>query len=343
MKNYLIILLVALLMVSCTPAAETTGQDFIDDAGRTVRLPATITKVSPSGNPAQIILYTIAPEKLLNWAQKPGGAIAEYMDETYVNLPEFGAFYSKNSNLNLEELIKAAPDLIIDIGEKKSDVAEQMDNIQTQTGIPTIFIEAELESMPQAFRKLGELLDEPERAEAQAKYMEETIQLANDYRNKITQPVRVYYGLGMDGMEANAKGSVHADILEFVGLENVAVIENTQGSATNVVSPEQILQWAPEALLFDSGSVYPNLSSDPFFSELVLPAYESPSGPYNWIGRPPSVNRYLGIKWLGQVFYPEVYNLDLVKEAQEFYQLFYHYDLSEEKAIELLGDSLKSK
>lgn len=343
MKRYLILLLLALLLVSCSTTQTPAGTDYTDDAGRVVKLPQKIEKVSPSGNPAQIILYTLAPDKLLNWAQKPQGSIAAYMDEKYVNLPEFGAFYSKNSNLNLEELIKAAPDLIIDIGEKKGDIKEQMDNIQEQTGIPTVFIEAELENMDRAYVKLGELLGVSETAKPQAEYIAQTVKLAKENREKITQPVKVYYGLGNDGFEANAKGSVHADILEVVGLENVSVIDNTQGSATNVVTPEQIILWAPEALLFDPNSAYPRVTTDPVWSAMGLPAYEAPTGPYNWLGRPPSVNRYLGIKWLGSVFYPDLYNLDMVKEAKDFYKLFYHYDLSDDEATKLLGDSLKSK
>lgn len=343
MKRILLAFLIGLLLISCTPAQAPEGKTYTDDAGRSVTLPDKIEKVSPSGNPAQIILYTLAPDKLLNWAQKPQGNIAAYMDEKYVNLPEFGAFFSKNSNLNFEELIKASPDLIIDIGEKKDDVVEQMDNIQQQTGIPTVFIEAELDTMDQAYLKLGNLLGQPERAKQMADYIASTMKLAEENRNKITQPVKVYYGLGNDGLEANAKGSVHADILDVVGLENVAVIDNTQGSATNVVTPEQLLLWAPDALLFDQGGVYPNLKTDPFWSELNLPAYEAPNGPYNWLGRPPSVNRYLGIKWLGHIFYPDLYDLDIVTEAQNFYKLFYHYDLSEDEAIKLLGDSFKSK
>lgn len=343
MKKLFALLLILGLLAGCSPQEAMTPTNYTDDAGRSVQLPETINKVSPSGNPAQIILYTLAPDKLLNWAQKPGGNIAAYMEQKYVDLPEFGAFYSKNSNLNLEELIKAKPDLIIDIGEKKSDIAEQMDNIQKQTNIPTIFIEAELESMAIAYRKLGDLLGEKDQAEAMAQYIEATMKLADDNRKKITQPVKVYYGLGQDGLEANAKGSVHAEILEAVGLENVAVIDNTQGSATNVVSQEQILQWAPQALIFDPGSAYSQVASDAFWSGLKIPAYEAPTGPYNWLGRPPSVNRYLGIKWLGSIFYPELYPLDMVKEAQNFYQLFYHYDLSADEAQKLLGDSFKSK
>ena len=55
---------------------------------------------------------------------------------------------------------------------------------------------------------------------------------------------------------------------------------------------------------------------------------------------PPSVNMILGVWWLGQLIYPEVYNdYDMVDIAQEYYDLFWHYDLSEEEAEEMLAGS----
>ena len=67
--------------------------------------------------------------------------------------------------------------------------------------------------------------------------------------------------------------------------------------------------------------------------------YEVPVGIYNWMGRPPSVNRVIGIKWLGNLLYPEVYNYDMIKETQEFYNLFYHVDLTEAQVKDLLKNS----
>ncbi|NLW07967.1 MAG: ABC transporter substrate-binding protein, partial [Clostridia bacterium] len=50
-------------------------------------------------------------------------------------------------------------------------------------------------------------------------------------------------------------------------------------------------------------------------------------------------NRILGIKWLGNLLYPEIYGYDMTKETREFYKLFYHYDLSDEELTSLLKDA----
>ena len=54
---------------------------------------------------------------------------------------------------------------------------------------------------------------------------------------------------------------------------------------------------------------------------------------------PPSVNRVLGIWWLGNLLFPQLYDYDMTAVAQEYYRLFWHYDLSAEEAAEMLSRS----
>ena len=67
--------------------------------------------------------------------------------------------------------------------------------------------------------------------------------------------------------------------------------------------------------------------------------YEIPGLPYGWMSSPPSVNRVLGIWWLGNLLYPELYDYDMVQVAREYYGLFWHYDLTEEEARQMLSRS----
>ena len=39
--------------------------------------------------------------------------------------------------------------------------------------------------------------------------------------------------------------------------------------------------------------------------------YLSPTAPFGWIDRPPSLNRMIGLKWLAGLFYPEQAPQDL--------------------------------
>ena len=63
--------------------------------------------------------------------------------------------------------------------------------------------------------------------------------------------------------------------------------------------------------------------------------YQVPFGPYNWMGFPPSVQRYLGMLWMGKVLYPEEADYDLYGEVKEYFDLFYHCDLTEDQFRQL--------
>ena len=55
---------------------------------------------------------------------------------------------------------------------------------------------------------------------------------------------------------------------------------------------------------------------------------------------PPSVNRYMGMIWSTQLLYPEVAQYDLYEEAVEYYELFYHSELTREQFDALVANAL---
>lgn len=327
-------------------ASTTSGtRMFTDSAGRKVEIPTNITKIAPSGPLAQVFLYSLCPDKLVGLSGKFADSVKPYIDQKYWNLPVFGQFYGKNVNLNIEALAAAHPQIIIDIGEKKATEKADMDGVQQQTGIPVIFVEATLDTMPKAYQTLGDILSEQSTAKKLSDYVGQTLADAKTKSASIpaNKKLKVYYGLGDTGLQTNPKGSIHADVIDRVGAINVADVNDSTGTGGVNVSMEQVMQWAPDVMIFDPQSVYSKVGQDPLWKDLSAvknkKVYEVPMGPYNWMGRPPSVNRVLGIKWLGNLLYPSVYKYNMVQEAEKFYDLFYHYKLNEEQAKKLMANS----
>ncbi|MEG1972274.1 MAG: ABC transporter substrate-binding protein, partial [Oscillospiraceae bacterium] len=153
--------------------------------------------------------------------------------------------------------------------------------------------------------------------------------------------VSIYCGEGETGLQTNPRGSFHCEVMDVVGAVNVADIPITSGGGGNQISMEQLLLWAPDTIILGPDSIYETIGTDPLFKDLTAVkekrVYRIPSGPYNWMDRPPAVNRIIGIKWLGNILYPQQFQYDMVAEAKEFYSLFYHYDLTDEEAKALLG------
>lgn len=336
-----------------TSEAEKTNTDgetttvFTDSLGREVEIPAEITRIAPSGNLAQMILYSLAPDLMVGWSTDPGEDMTSYFPDEYKNLPIFGTFYGKKATLNKEALIAADPQIIIDMGEIKGNMAEDLDSLQEQLGIPVIFIKAELADSGEAYRVLGSLLGAEDRAEELAAYCDETISEAQEKAASIAEEdrVSVYYGGGADGLSANPADSSHGEVINLVGGKNV--VETDFDSGANQANMEQLMLWNPDVILFTEEGAYDTVVQDETWKSLPAVAngnvYEVPSIPYNWIDRPPAVNRILGVKWLGNLLYPDVFDYDMTAEAQEFYKLFYRYDLPEDEAAELMALSTYKK
>lgn len=329
------------------PLAGVETTVFTDDAGRDVTVPADITRIAASGSTAQMILMTLVPELLVGLSSSPSTAQRPYFPAEMWTLPTFGQFYGSKANLNMEALIDAEPQLIVDLGDAKENVRSDMDGIQKQTGIPTVFLEATLEEMPQAYRKLGALLHREAEAEVLAAYLEQTLAMAAENSAKLPQDARktVLFGTGATGLACNAEGSVQADVLSLVGAGNAIhseEISNRNGGTS--VNLEEVYACDPDVILLAAGGPYDTLAESEWSGLTAVKNgtyYEIPNLPYDWMSSPPSINRVLGIYWLGNLLYPELYDYDMVEKAQEFYRLFWHYELSAEEAELLLARSTR--
>ncbi|MBC5706764.1 ABC transporter substrate-binding protein [Hungatella sp. L12] len=328
--------------------AQAEGTRIItDSAGREVEIPSEITKIAPSGPLAQIVLYTVSPDKLAGLAADFSNEAKQYIDEKYWGLPKFGQFYGKNASLNMEALIAEAPEVIIDIGEAKKTVKEDMDALQEQLNIPVIFVEATLPTMADAYEMLGDITGEKEQAGKLANYCRAEIGKADQNAAAIADADRksVYFGLGEDGLHTNAKGSIHADVIDRIGAVNAADVEAVSSGGGSEVSFEQVLLWNPDLIIVDSQKLYDTLTADPMWQELDAvkngKIFKIPTAPYSFMSSPPSVNRMIGIEWLGSLVYPEIYMSDIREEVKSFYQLFYHIDVTDEKLEAILKNAVR--
>lgn len=317
-------------------AAQPVYVNFTDSAARMVQVPRVPTKLVPLGTIAQIFLYTLAPDLLVGWSSNPTTDLLSYLPQRMRNLPVFGQFYGAASTLNMEALISARPDLLIDIGERKPTIVQDMDDIQSRTGIPTVFIEAgSFDSYAKTYRDLGSLLKLEARAEQLARFAESTVEYFKNLHNHFARgrrKARVYYGEEASGLVTIASGSLHSQTMDFAGLINVANLFQKGGTGRNQVSMEQLLLWDPDLIILTYGAKASELQKDPLFRQLRAVQqgriYDVPVEPFNWIARPPSINRLVGLYWLAHLAYPDLVSRQILEaRVREFYALFYHTNL----------------
>ncbi|MDZ7840127.1 MAG: hypothetical protein U5R46_04775 [Gammaproteobacteria bacterium] len=99
-----------------------------------------------------------------------------------------------------------------------------------------------------------------------------------------------------------------------------------------VANPDTIITW--------DRNFYDAVWSDAFWESITAVregrVYLSPTAPFGWIDRPPCINRIIGLKWLASEFYPDRIRIDLRQTTREFYELFYHLELSDDRLDALI-------
>ncbi len=355
MKATRMISLVLALIMLCTACGSRVSSEenvpaeekrvFVDSCGREVLVDKEITKVALSGTLAQIVVFALAPEKMVGLVSEWDSMAKEYLATEYYQMPVIGQLYGGKGEINLEELLAVAPQLVIDIGEAKDGMAEDLDALQQQTGIPFVHIDAYLDNTAEMFRIVGELLGAEEQAEKLAAYWTTHFDMVNDILADVGEgKVDLLYIAGDEGLNVVANGAYHSEVIDMFS-NNIAIVENPSAKGTgNEVDMEQLLLWNPPYLIFDSESIYDQVAERPEWQNMDAVKggryYEVPAGPYSWLGFPPSVQRILGMMWMEQLFYPEYCDFDLKAAVKEYYSLFYHCELTDAQYEALVANSL---
>jgi iron complex transport system substrate-binding protein len=338
---------------SGTPTGKTIASKRLltDMAGRTVSVPCTIKTAFASSPGGSIMLYALCPDKMIGWNNAPRSTKKKYILPKCQYLPGLGGWYAKKA-ANREEILRLRPEVIIDMGDITPTKIANADNIQQQLGIPLVLVDAPLMKMDKACEFVGVLLGEEARAQELAAYCRNTIADVEAIAALIAKEklVSVYYAEGAKGLDTEPDGSKHIETLSLVRGINVAKVALKGGMGMSPVSQEQILFWNPEVILAwgeEQGGYYKGILSDSTWQGIKAVqqkrVYQIPNAPFNWLDRPPSINRMIGLKWLGNLLYPDVFDYNMVVEVKEFYAKFYHYHLSDEEAQNLLAQVQSTK
>ena len=328
---------------SAVPAQEDVMVEYTDSTGRTVMIPENITKIAISGPLSQVYILPLAGDMLVGVSKAFAEDAEKYLPEEIFHKTEIGQLYGGKREMDLEALLAADPDVVIDIGQAKGSMAEDLTALTEQTGIPFIHVEASVSTAAEAYRMLGELLGREEKAEELAFWCETTYQNMNDLMAQVDADnarKTLLYCLGERGTNVIAEGSFHAETVNLMS-QNLAVIEDVVSSGDgNEVDLEQILLWNPDVIVFSYDSCYDSIAESAEWQSISAVEngnyYEAPYGPYGWLSSPPAVQSYLGMLWLGNLLYPEYVSYDLQEEVCEYYELFYGCELTEEMYQELV-------
>ena len=124
------------------------AREVEDATGRRVTVPDRVERVMAAGPTAAVVLYVLAPEKMIGWPSAPRPNEREFILPAVRDLPELGRLTGRGDTANVEVVLKARPDLIFDYGSVSPTFASLAARVQEQTGIPYLLIDGRLDRTP---------------------------------------------------------------------------------------------------------------------------------------------------------------------------------------------------
>jgi iron complex transport system substrate-binding protein len=310
-----------------------------DAAGRAVPVPEKVARVFPAGPPAAIMLYTLAPELLLGWPRANRPEELQYLLPDVGSRPEVGRLTGRGNTANLEVVLSLKPDLILDVGSTRETFVSLAERVQQQTGIPYALLDGRFGAIPASYRTLGALIGRKADGETLAAYAEQLVKTTTERVSRVPPDKRpgVYYARGPRGLETGLGGSINVETIEMLA-NNVA--GGSRGGLANV-SLEQVLVWNPEVIITIDQEFAANVRTDPAWAGVRAVRagriHLSPKMPFGWVDFPPSVNRLIGLWWLGKILYPELFPEDMTALTREFYTRFYHVTPTDAQIVHVLS------
>ena len=330
--------LVTFTVWCCVAVGAAAAQTALtDDAGRNVVLPAKVERVFAAGAPAEVLLYTLVPEKLAGRNNMPAEAALELIPPEYrkpqpiVNLPE------RDDPRYDAELLALDIDVYVDYGTIDDDYVAALEAISERTGIPGLILDGSLENVPAVYRRLGAALGVPDRGDRLAREAERVI---DKYRGRLAEPaVRVYLACSQNGLTPCVEGHSSGEAAALLGAVNVG---GKLGEPRRPLTIDEIRARAPDVVIAASASVAAALRAAPEWQQLPAVAagrvYAPPDLPFNWGPRPPSVNRLPSLIWLAYVARGRAFDEEFREDVRRVFAAFYHVTPTPTQLDRLVGN-----
>jgi iron complex transport system substrate-binding protein len=321
----------------CLLSAPSTQTRFVDDAGRSVSLPAHIGRVFAAGGPAEVMLYTLVPDFLVGRNRVPSADALEFYPPRYrqpvviTQLPEVDRPEAD------VEVIALAPDVYIEYGMVDDDYIAAVEAVQRRTRVPGIILNGELSRIPVMYRRLGAALGVEDRGARLGTVAE---RILSKHRGALASggaPVRVYVSCSNDGQVPCFADESSGEVLEWLGGVNVAGTRAT--SPRRALTIAEIAALAPDLIVVNQSA--PAFRRNAEWRRVKAAAdgrvYQWPSLPNGWGSRPLSVNRLPGVAWLAYVARGRTFDTELETDIRLLFRELYHVELTDEQLQTLLA------
>ena len=265
----------------------------------------------------------------------PGAVKSPWFNKLYPPIAQIPVL-SDGQTLQLEELLKREPQVALISNAKMGEELKK-------AGVPAVNVSfITFDGLKKTVRTTAEVLggDAPKIAEQYVRELEDNIAFVSERLAQVKEsdkPVVLHIVAGNNLQKVDGGHSIIGDWVLKGGGRN-ALPE--QGNMVEV-SMEELVQANPDIIIIGSGNsqqafdAVEKILRDPVWQSISAVKNKkvlvNPKGVYTWDRY--STEEALQVLWAAKTFHPDLFqDLDLVKRTQDFYQKYYHYDLSQADA-----------
>ncbi len=337
-----VLIAAALVFLAC--AGQSRGKEITDMFGRKFTIADKPKKVYSSSPPMSNLLCAIDPTILVGLNSPLRGNQRKYLPKEAQSLPVLGGWFGQGNMPNMEMILRAKPEIFISHSLSSTSSSTTNRAILKTMSMPVVSVTmSALSDYPEGILYLGRLLGRQARTKELAAYTRQTLVDMKAFVREIPdkEKVAVYYAEGVKGLYTECDTSTRSEAIHLAGGRNVHRCEAGRSTyGMEKVDFEQVLLYNPDVIIVFEEAFYRSVFSDPLWQRIKAVknkrVYLIPYEPFNWLDRPPSFMRFLGVKWLASILHPDRYRIDMVQETQRFFKLFFGVHLTDDEARKLL-------
>jgi len=321
--------LVVALVVFALPAVAQAAQSISDDTGRTWQVSEQVERVMAAGAPAEILLYTLAPERMVGWNHMPTEAQRAYMPDELEPRAAIPSLPDLESDRYDAGILALKPQMIIDYGDVKQGYVDLSQAVSERTGLPYPLFSGRLVDIPRTYRTLGRVLGVPERAERLAQASQDILKRYKGALARDGAAPRLYLTISPDGMLPAFANESWGEVAAWLGAQNV--MGSVDLEHYTPIAFEDIKAADPDAILALNPGFMETMKRDPRWRALRAVrdghVYAAPRLPFDWASRPPSVNRLLGVVRTRYAVAGKPFDETFYDDVQTLFKELYHWDI----------------
>ncbi|MDO5564865.1 MAG: ABC transporter substrate-binding protein [Eubacteriales bacterium] len=309
-------------------------REFVDSLDRVILVPKNIEKISVISKDAQFICYSLSPDSIISIANSWSKDFDKFSNLKISSLPISGDIYSENSIIDFELINKLNPDVIINIGNN-DNINEKINLLQKETSIPIIHIDYSFNNISETYKLMGDLLEKEDEADVLSTYLEDIyIKIKNIVSNKEIQKKKIIY-INKENLQYNENLATN-QIINIVGKNSIKeVITNKE------IDFNKIEKVGVDVIFYEKNSYLDNNTNKETLKGYKLinnkQFFLIPSSPYSIISNENCINNFLGLSWICNILYSEECDYSIQEEYKNYFNLFYHYKISNEEISTILN------